>query len=62
MLQSHTPRARLQVRLYDTLVANTLELNDLAAHVGGAAGEMLMDECTAKVGVGGKAGGALWLG
>ncbi|KAL4457792.1 hypothetical protein ABPG75_012657 [Micractinium tetrahymenae] len=36
------------VRLYDTLIANTLELNDLAAGVGGAAGEMLMDECAAK--------------
>lgn len=45
-----TAGAPLQVRLYDTLIANTLELNDLAAHVGGAAGEMLLDECAAKVG------------
>ena len=30
--------------------AAVLELNELAAHVGGAAGEMLMDDCAAKVG------------
>ncbi|PRW56110.1 Signal recognition particle subunit SRP68 isoform A [Chlorella sorokiniana] len=36
------------VRLYDTLIANVLELNELAGHVGGAAGEMLMDDCAAK--------------
>lgn len=35
-------------RLYDTLVANATELNDLAAEVGGARGEVLMDECAAK--------------
>jgi hypothetical protein len=37
-------------RLYDTLVANATELNDLAAEVGGARGEALMEECTAKLG------------
>ena len=48
------------VRLYDALVANVLELNELAAHVGGAAGEALLDACTAKVsGEGGRLGG--WL-
>lgn len=36
-------------RLYDTLVANASELNDLAAAVGGAGGEALMDECAAKM-------------
>ena len=39
-----------------------LELNDLAAHVGGAAGEMLIDDCAAKVGcagVGAARGGVL---
>ena len=41
-------RAEDVVRLYDTLVANVSELNDLAAAVGGAAGEVLMDECAAK--------------
>ncbi len=41
-------RAEDVARLFDTLVANASELNDLAAAVGGAAGETLMDECTAK--------------
>ncbi|KAI7837680.1 hypothetical protein COHA_008473 [Chlorella ohadii] len=41
-------RAEDVVRLYDTLIANVLELNELAGHVGGAAGEMLMDDCAAK--------------
>ncbi|EFN58517.1 hypothetical protein CHLNCDRAFT_140581 [Chlorella variabilis] len=41
-------RAEDVVRLYELLVANTSELNELAAHVGGAAGEMLMDDCAAK--------------
>jgi hypothetical protein len=43
-------RAEDLVRLYDALIAAVLELNELAAHVGGAAGEMLMDLCAAKVG------------
>jgi signal recognition particle subunit SRP68 len=42
-------RAEDVARLYDTLVANASELNDLAAAVGGAAGETLMDDCTAKI-------------
>jgi signal recognition particle subunit SRP68 len=41
-------RAEDVARLFDTLVANASELNDLAAAVGGAAGETLMDDCTAK--------------
>lgn len=36
-------------RLYDTLVANATELNDLAGEVGGAAGESIMDDCAAKI-------------
>ena len=37
------------VRLYDTLAVNAAELGDLAAELGGARGEALMDECAAKV-------------
>ncbi len=37
------------VRMYDTLLANAGELNELAAEVGGARGEALMDDCAAKV-------------
>lgn len=36
-------------RLYDTLVTNATELNDLAAEVGGTQGEALMEECAAKL-------------
>lgn len=36
-------------RLYDTLVANATELNDLAGEIGGARGEALMDDCAAKI-------------
>jgi hypothetical protein len=35
--------------LFDTLVTNASELNELAAAVGGAQGEALMDDCAAKV-------------
>ena len=38
------------MRLYDTLAVNAGELSDLAAELGGARGEALMDECAAKVG------------
>jgi hypothetical protein len=37
------------VRLYDALLATVTELNELAVHVGGAAGEALLDDCAAKV-------------
>lgn len=37
------------VRLYDALLAIVSELNELAVHVGGAAGEALLDDCAAKV-------------
>jgi hypothetical protein len=36
-------------RLFDTLAANATELNELAAEVGGAKGEALMDSCAARV-------------
>ncbi|KAI3436731.1 hypothetical protein D9Q98_006146 [Chlorella vulgaris] len=36
------------VRLYDALLAIVSELNELAVHVGGAAGEALLDDCAAK--------------
>lgn len=36
------------VRLYEALAANANELNELAAAVGGAQGEALMDDCAAK--------------
>lgn len=35
-------------RVYDTLLANAMELNELAGEIGGTAGENLMDDCTAK--------------
>jgi hypothetical protein len=38
------------VRLYDAALAAVAQLNELAAAVGGAAGEMLLDDCAAKVG------------
>lgn len=37
------------VRTYDNLVANVTALNDLAAESGGAQGEILMDECAARI-------------
>ncbi|GAB4820832.1 hypothetical protein N2152v2_007878 [Parachlorella kessleri] len=41
-------RAEDVVRLYDTLLANVGELNELAAELGGARGEALMDACAAQ--------------
>lgn len=35
------------VRIYDTLISNVTSLNDLAAELGGARGEVLMDLCSA---------------
>jgi len=37
------------VRVYETLIANVTSLNDLAAEIGGAKGEILMDLCSAKI-------------
>ncbi len=37
------------VRLYDTLLQNVKELSEVASQLGGAAGEYMLDECTAKV-------------
>ncbi len=36
-------------RLYDTLAANAMELNEVAGELGGARGEALMDKCAAMV-------------
>ena len=41
-------RAEDVARLYDTLCSNAAELNEVAAAVGGARGEALLDECAAK--------------
>ena len=46
------PPAEDVVRLYEVLAANANDLNDLAAEVGGARGEALMDDCAAKVSTG----------
>lgn len=58
-LSSHNPSSRAQrekgarpediARLYDALIVNATELNDLAAEVGGASGEVLMDDCAAEI-------------
>lgn len=37
------------IRLYETLLANVKDLTELATEAGGAAGEVLLDECAAKV-------------
>jgi len=37
------------VRTYDNLVVNVTAMNDLAAESGGAQGEILMDECAARI-------------
>ena len=37
------------VRAYDTLLQNAKDLTDVAGQLGGAAGEYLLDECSAKV-------------
>eukprot|EP00887_Chlorella_sp_A99_P002852 scaffold6.g2852.t1 len=37
------------VRLYETLAANVADLNEVAAEVGGAQGEALMDACSAQL-------------
>ena len=37
------------VRLYDALVAYAVDLGDLAADLGGAAGETLIDQAAAQV-------------
>lgn len=42
-------RAEDVVRLYDALVAFAADLGDLAADLGGAAGEYLIDEAAAQV-------------
>lgn len=36
------------VRLYDSLMGNVKELSENAARLGGATGEILLEECTAK--------------
>ncbi len=36
------------VRLYDSLMSAVKELSENAARLGGAAGEILLEECTAK--------------
>ena len=37
------------VRVYDSLLQNTKDLTEIASQLGGAAGEYLLDECSAKV-------------
>ena len=37
------------VRAYDTLLQNVKDLTEVAGQLGGAAGEYLLDECSAKV-------------
>ena len=37
------------VRCYDTLLQNVKDLTEIAGQLGGAAGEYLLDECSAKV-------------
>jgi hypothetical protein len=37
------------VRAYDSLIGHVKELSETAARLGGTAGEVLMEECTAKV-------------
>ena len=37
------------VRSYDTLLQNVKDLTEVAGQLGGAAGEYLLDECSAKV-------------
>lgn len=37
------------VRLYEALMGHVKELSENAARLGGAAGEILLEECTAKV-------------
>ena len=44
--RGHGPPA--VVRLYDTLLANVKDLTEIANQLGGAAGEYLLDEVTAK--------------
>ena len=44
--RGHGPPA--VVRLYDTLLANVKDLTEVANQLGGAAGEYLLDEVTAK--------------
>lgn len=36
------------MRLYDSLMSNVKELSENAARLGGATGEILLEECTAK--------------
>ena len=47
--KSWPPKAEDVVRLYDSLMGSIKELSDTAAHLGGAAGEVLLEECIAKV-------------
>ena len=37
------------VRVYETLLQNVKDLTEVAGQLGGAAGEYLLDECSAKV-------------
>ena len=37
------------VRLYDSMLSTLKELTEVASQLGGAAGEYLLDECSAKV-------------
>ena len=47
--KSGAPKAEDVVRVYDALIGYTKELAENAARLGGAAGEVLLEECTAKV-------------
>lgn len=43
------PKAEDAVRLYESLMGSVKELSENAARLGGATGEILLEECTAKV-------------
>jgi hypothetical protein len=47
--RSGPPKAEDVVRAYDSLIGHVKELSETAARLGGTAGEVLMEECTAKV-------------
>ena len=46
--KSGPPKAEEVVRAYDTLIGHVKELSEIAARLGGSAGETLLEECTAQ--------------
>lgn len=46
--KSGPPKAEEVVRAYDNLIGHVKELSEIAARLGGSAGETLLEDCTAQ--------------